>query len=355
MKTSLVSIIVPVYNVSKYLKQNFDSLINQTYKNIEIIFIDDGSTDDSGTICDSFQKQDSRIRVIHKQNEGLGLTRNVGISSAKGEYIMFLDADDFIDTKMVEILLNKIQETNSDVVYCGFNEYYNESNIVKRSSCFSGRSFTDDIFDNVILEMIGSPFDSKTDTRISMSSCMAIYSLDVIKKNNISFYSEREYISEDLIFQIALLKKCKKVTIIEDNLYYYRYSNENSLTHKFNINDFERNKAVYYKVKELLINSSSKEEDKKKINNSINRFILARLRVCITKAYSYSKVNKDFDFNDCVKLYINDDLIRKIIKQYPIFIKNVQQSIFNFFIRIKSIHMIKLLLWFKYKNKVQRF
>lgn len=111
-----ISIIVPIYNVEKYLPQCLDSIINQTYKNLEIILIDDGSTDNSGKICDKYKLLDNRIIVIHKSNGGLSDARNTGINIATGDYISFVDADDFIDKNMYTILFQKINTTNADII-----------------------------------------------------------------------------------------------------------------------------------------------------------------------------------------------------------------------------------------------
>ena len=113
-----VSVIVPVYNVEKYLKQCLDSIVDQTLEDLEIVLVDDGSVDSSGTICDEYAKKDSRIEVIHKANGGLSDARNVGISKAKGRYIGFVDSDDYIKEDMYEILLNLIKKYDADVSIC---------------------------------------------------------------------------------------------------------------------------------------------------------------------------------------------------------------------------------------------
>ena len=104
MLNELISIIVPVYNVEKYLKKCIDSILNQTYSNIEILLIDDGSTDNSGIICDNFKKRDSRIKVVHKKNSGVSSTRNYGLDLATGKYISFVDSDDFVECDFIENL-----------------------------------------------------------------------------------------------------------------------------------------------------------------------------------------------------------------------------------------------------------
>lgn len=118
MREELISVIVPVYNVEKYLSKCIESLQNQTYKNLEIILVDDGATDDSGKICDEYAKKDNRIKVIHKKNGGLSDARNVGINSANGNYIQFIDSDDYIDLDMIELLYNNVKKYNADISMC---------------------------------------------------------------------------------------------------------------------------------------------------------------------------------------------------------------------------------------------
>lgn len=117
----LVSVIIPVYNVGRYLPQCFDSVTSQTYRNLEIIVIDDGSTDDSGSICDQYAEKDDRIRVIHTDNRGLASARNLGLENVSGEYISFIDSDDWIEPQTIEMFIRTALETEADIVnakYC---------------------------------------------------------------------------------------------------------------------------------------------------------------------------------------------------------------------------------------------
>lgn len=122
-----ISIIVPVYNTEKYLHRCLNSIINQSYENLEVILVDDGSTDSSPAICDEFAEKDSRIKVIHKVNEGVSIARNTGISVATGEYLSFVDSDDFIDKAMLERLMNNAVKNDADISICGFNETTKDS------------------------------------------------------------------------------------------------------------------------------------------------------------------------------------------------------------------------------------
>ncbi|MCR5753326.1 MAG: glycosyltransferase [Acetatifactor sp.] len=122
----LISIIVPVYNVEKYLKRCVESLINQTYRELEIILVDDGSKDDSGSICEEYARKDNRIRVIHQRNGGLSCARNTGIENATGEYLLFVDSDDYISLKMCETLLNIIRQEEADIAICRYRRFGQE-------------------------------------------------------------------------------------------------------------------------------------------------------------------------------------------------------------------------------------
>jgi len=124
----LISVIVPVYNVSEYLKQCIDSIINQSYFNLEIILIDDGSTDGSGDICEEYKNQDSRIVLIHQENGGLSAARNSGIDISKGNYITFIDSDDYIDTDYIEYLYKLLADNNADISLCQSRKVYKGKN-----------------------------------------------------------------------------------------------------------------------------------------------------------------------------------------------------------------------------------
>lgn len=129
MKEDLISIIVPIYNVEKYLEKCIRSLIHQSYSKIEILLIDDGSTDECPNICDKFEKEDSRIKTFHKENGGLSDARNKGIEESKGEYITFVDSDDYLDEHYIEILYNVMIKNNADLVISGLKDYYDGEKI----------------------------------------------------------------------------------------------------------------------------------------------------------------------------------------------------------------------------------
>lgn len=124
LKQPLISVVIPVFNVEKYLKKNLDSIISQTYKNLQIILVNDGSTDNSAAICATYLKKDSRIELIEQENAGLSAARNVGIERVKGEYLAFIDSDDVVDSDYIEYLYNLIVESGADMSVCGIRESY---------------------------------------------------------------------------------------------------------------------------------------------------------------------------------------------------------------------------------------
>ena len=119
-KQPLVSVVVPIYNVERFLRQAVDSILNQTLKDIEVILVDDGSPDNCGKICDEYAEKDSRVRVIHQKNGGLGNAYNNGIAAAKGEYIGFVEPDDWIEPEMYEVMYENAKHYNTDATKCGF-------------------------------------------------------------------------------------------------------------------------------------------------------------------------------------------------------------------------------------------
>lgn len=243
MNKPVISIIIPVYNVEKYLNRCMESVINQSLKNIEIILVDDGSPDNCPQLCDEWAAKDSRIKVVHKNNEGLGLARNTGMQYATGEYLAFIDSDDYVDLRMYEILYEKATALNADIVYCGYKYGLKDGTFEDRND-FSQETIFDD--KAKIEEHSMNYFYPINSRQMMMSVWHSIYKKDIIKT---PFYSEREVVSEDLHFQLSAILNSKKIVYIPDSLYYYCYNGE-SLSRNFNFKKI-------YKIKrltELLIN-----------------------------------------------------------------------------------------------------
>lgn len=224
---ALVSIVLPVYNVEKYLNRALESVVNQTYKNLEIILVDDGSSDASPGMCDEWAKTDNRIRVFHKENEGPGTARNIGIDNAKGKYIFFLDSDDCVDVTLVEKCVSSAEENNSEVVLFSRNNIYDDGTVVNKK--VNVPTF---LFDNerIVNELLPGLFSYKMGFGVSPWSKM--YNLDTIKRLGVRFMSERQTTSEDAYFALELYPKLNAVSVIDECLYNY-YIRDNSFSRAY--------------------------------------------------------------------------------------------------------------------------
>ncbi len=206
----LISIVVPVYNVEKYLKKCIDSIINQTYKNLEIILVDDGSPDNCGKICDDYAEIDNRIKVIHKKNGGLSDARNVGIKNSLGKYISFVDSDDYIKSNMIEELYKAIKE-GSQISICNRLEYFESMNPPK-----SKKSFVNDN-EFLIMDKKEGIAELCSFRLFDMSVWAKLYKKNLF--DTIEFPIGK--LSEDYYIMYKLFDKCQKISYINKPLYIY--------------------------------------------------------------------------------------------------------------------------------------
>lgn len=347
----LISVIVPVYNVEIYLKQCVDSILHQTYSNLQIILVDDGSTDSSGSLCDDFANMDNRIRVIHKQNEGLGYARNSGLDIATGDYVLFVDSDDYIHKDMVKRLIENLNKFSSDTSFCGYYTTYNDEKIEEHPAFYNNCSFSDtEIIDNVLLEMIGGEPSANQDTKLSMSVWHALYSLDIIKQNHIRFPSERQFISEDIIFHIAYLHHSNNVCFQSTPLYYYRLTRNGSLTYRFNENELQRQIVQYNRLNSDLAEFLPKD----KYILRTQRYFLGRIRTAINKAVSYKNTNRKFKLNKYIKFIVHNSVVEDVISSYPYTKNPLMVRVFNIFLKMHFVTGLVILVKVKrltMKNK----
>jgi len=207
----LISVIVPVYNVEKYLRKCIDSILQQTYTNLEIILVDDGSPDNCGRICDEYAQSDSRVKVIHKQNGGLSDARNAGIDIAEGDYINFVDSDDYIAPNMLKHLMDKIKQYDADISLCtiiGVNENYairgNIQDFLEKDTLLSN------------IESMELTFIDKSNSFVS--ACAKIYKAWLLKQTGIRFPEGRLY--EDMFTTYKLFFHAKRVVLSNREMYF---------------------------------------------------------------------------------------------------------------------------------------
>ncbi|WP_418586096.1 glycosyltransferase family 2 protein [Intestinibacter sp.] len=257
MENVEVSIIVPVYNNEKYLRQCLDSITNQTFKDIEIILVDDGSTDNSASICEEYAKEDSRIIVVHSQNKGVSHARNIGINQSKGKYIIFCDSDDRIEDDFVEVHYQIINSQNVDIVCSGiYRNFYKDGNLQKSEIAGVPQNlYIDkgnlDKYLKYILETMEGPF---------LSSCMKIYKSEVIKKNKL-YFDENMIFHEDYDFNVRFLTLADNIYISKEIKYYYTgIINNGGIKKRNKANVIYEISRYHYKLNLLLKSLNNNEE-----------------------------------------------------------------------------------------------
>lgn len=229
----VVSIIVPVYNVEEFLAECIESILHQTLQDIEIILVDDGSTDGSGSICDEYRKLDERVRVIHKSNGGLSSARNAGIEEASGKYIAFVDSDDYVDTDMYKVMTDAADRYNADIVVCQHYQNENGHKIFKGKQLESAVMYHhDEALDNLVIE-----------TQMTSYAWDKLYRRKLF--DGIRFPLNRYF--EDFAVSYRLFDLADKVCQIPDALYYYRIVST-SISHSFSSDNWRK------KYHDLLLN-----------------------------------------------------------------------------------------------------
>lgn len=248
----LISVIVPIYNVEKYIHKCVDSIINQTYKNLEIILVDDGSPDNCGKICDEYAEKDSRIKVIHKENGGVAEARNTGLDNAKGEWIAFIDSDDWIDNDYYETLQKNITD-DIDCIIFGYR-VVGEEKIDIKTPDRNKIAVCSDNFEG-ILGLVENGFFGLTFTKIIKRD-----TIDNIRFKNIS-------LREDFCFMYECMKHIEKIQLLDYSGYNY-YQNENSILHTRNISHVEDLRILSITL-QAGIDSLTKEE-----NDAIFQYVM---------------------------------------------------------------------------------
>lgn len=226
----MISVIVPVYNVKDYLDQCIQSIVSQTYSQFECILVDDGSNDGSGEICDSWQQKDSRIIVVHQENQGVSAARNKGLQNAKGDYVTFIDSDDWVDDDYLQSLIAPLLQDSPDLVVIGLiQEYPNCNRIVYKPS---------DSYSFILNKESVESFIGLNQKFLLYGPVVKLYKRDIIEKYYIRFDVSCSY-GEDLLFNYCYLENINKIACISQAVYHYRMIGEGTLSTKLRVNQFE--------------------------------------------------------------------------------------------------------------------
>lgn len=309
----LITVIIPVYKVEKYLERCLESVVNQSYSELEIILVDDGSPDRCGVICDKWVQKDNRIKVIHKKNEGLGCARNTGLENASGKFVIFVDSDDYIKVNACERAIACIHEESADGCYFEHMHDYNgeiETRIFsKLKPVYEGKDIIFDFMANTLAPDItkaGRP-------PIGMSACKIMYRREIIEKYNLRFCSEREYLSEDLFFRLEFCKVAKKIVTLSETLYCYCH-NGTSLTTSYRPDRFQAASKMF----EKLIKDCKNVDEDNVLRIRCTRSFMGNILVCIKHEIIYMSQNGKKRTYKNIEAICKNILVQKELMNYPI-------------------------------------
>ena len=275
----LVTVVVPVYNVERYLDACVKSVLGQTYRNLEVILVDDGATDSCPAKCDAWAACDGRIKVIHKQNQGLGMARNSGLEAASGKYVCFFDSDDYVDADAVECLVAQAERMGADVVMSGIRQVLNNGTVLNERvpSCPQEAYGGPEVQSLFLPFLVALDPRSGEDWGLMASACCSFYRLGALEKCGFRFASERDIISEDVYSILGLFRYIQKVTFVPRIFYNYRV-NQASLTHTFNPQRLARIARFYRASRELAHECGYGEEVVERLAVPYLNFVIAALK-----------------------------------------------------------------------------
>lgn len=303
-----VSVVVPVYNAERYLGYSINSILSQTYTEIEVILINDGSTDNSLKICNNYAHIDPRVKVVDIKNGGVGHARNIGIENASGYYLQFVDSDDVIAPDMIETFVHAIELYSKDIVFCGMKIVtLKDNNPEDIKECTSEGIGRECVLDRAVF------FENMAcllwKTAMLEGPCNRLYKMDIVKKNQLKF-PEDISLGEDFLFNMDYYEKCNGVVLLEQKLYYYLQVNNQALTKKVRQDLFENQMMLIERFEALLEKNVviSKEERKYILN-----YTTAKVIQCIKALFQNDELS-ECDKKVKIAEIINNKRVREALQ-----------------------------------------
>ncbi len=321
-----ISIIIPIYNIEDYIVECVSSIIAQTYKNIEIILINDGSIDKSEKICKELKEKDNRIKYIYKNNGGLSSARNEGIRNATGEYLMFVDGDDFLkDLESIQTLVNNLRNKKSDIVIYKMIEFYQESNkyIMSKNSISKKEEYND------VLEYLKTSIKKST---LSISACDKIVKRDILISNNI-YFNEDQKCMEDIDWSLMLYQYIAQIQVVPEIIYVYRKQRKNSIT--YSVNSEKINLAMQLIEKWLNFDYNENNELKDLYYNYITYQYLILITNMNKKNSSLGFRKKAYDMR-WLLYYDNIFKVKKANEIYKIMGYNIMRLVLKIYMKLNK-------------------
>ena len=341
-----VSIIVPVYNTEKYLKRCLDSLVKQTLEDLEIVIVDDGSKEPCALLCDELARMDPRIKVVHKMNGGLGFARNTGIDAASGQYIGFVDSDDYIEPEMYEMLYDAATRYKADlaisgICFVGGNTFSKEEDYLPKSYFEEDTVFEKEGLQKLLLGVVGALPHEPDDSRYGVSVCKNIFRNELLQEKGIRFLSERKILSEDTLFMVDFIKQADCAVGVPGAWYCY-CRNEDSLSKSYSSTRFERS-VVFLKELENniadVVSGESYQIYLDRLTQGFGRVLCSQEIVhAKDKKIPYSALRKQ------LKAICTHEKIKGVLKSYPWYRLPVKQAAFAFAMKYRLYFLQKIMV-----------
>lgn len=346
----LISIVVPIYNAEKFLKKSVESVISQSYKNIELLLVDDGSTDRSKDICQRYALIDNRIKIILQINKGPAAARNTGVRQATGDFVFFLDADDFIEKDALKVLVTKYKKYQADIVMSNFNKVEDNEKFIRQKVSFS----PDDVSFAGQLKVL-SKIDIVDYVRHFLrhpsnhliSYCWArLYKLSVLKKNNITAPEDMR-LFEDFVFNLDYLDKVEEVVFVNDSLYNYvlRTSHVSASMAILNAESLIHDMSVFKERTFRFLEKNASFMRKTDIQAEIGHTLVHYAIIFVTRTCrQIDKVNRNRIYTEIDK-FIRSAIMQESLKSYVS--QKGYSKIVPWLMRLKLVSFIMLVCKYK--------
>lgn len=341
-----ISIIIPVYNVEKYINKCLDSILNQTLTDIEIIIINDGSNDKSLEICKQYSEKDSRIILIDKKNEGVSVARNKGIEVSKGEYILFVDSDDWIDENSCEIMYKEIQKNKADLFFCNHVREYGTTRDYIDYGLDEKIIEKDEIKEKIIFPLIEEEDKNKVHLKASFRGPLGkLYKREIIQKSNI-YFNHDLIIGEDFIFNLQYLRKTNKIVMSKEYFYHY-FKNDESTTNRYKEDSWSIYRKLLIAIEQQLKIDYKKEEFVDRLNKLKIKYVFW----CIENELNPQNQKTNAQKIEYIKKIRNDDLVKPLLKDYA---KNLNGTIYKMFIFSLRYKIYYMFILYEYYNNYKQ-